>query len=301
MPVTLDVITRKKLILVRQIYQRAVLQAEAQHSYVDRILSLIGFDLSNETLLKAVVGAVDPRQTPSTDFQGIVRQADSLLAANGLPALSHKVQIQHVRTLRNDAQHKARYPNDTDLNDCRTYTRDFLKQTILDVWGERFESLSLVDVIQDVRVKTFLHDAETELANGDYRKAVVKAIAAFDWTMGKVTDSIVGKVPYYTKAISVEDSFGRERNSTEMFEAFENMRGVLMRSVVGMSFPGYLRFKQITRSVALLSFAESGIYQAVFKGHKPDLGEAEYIIEFATNSIIQIESLVGDIEKPFEL
>lgn len=232
MPVTLDVITRKKLILVRQIYQRAVLQAEAQHSYVDRILSLIGFDLSNETLLKAVVGAVDPRQTPSTDFQGIVRQADSLLAANGLPALSHKVQIQHVRTLRNDAQHKARYPNDTDLNDCRTYTRDFLKQTILDVWSERFESLSLVDVIQDVRVKTFLDDAETELAKGDYRQAVVKAIAAFDWTMGKVTDSIVGKIPYYTKAISVEDSFGRERNSTEMFEAFENMRGVLMRSVV---------------------------------------------------------------------
>lgn len=67
-----------------------------------------------------------------------------------------------------------------------------------------------------------------------------------------------------------------------------------------MSFPGYLRFKQITRSVALLSIAESGIYQAVFKGHKPDVTEAEYIIEFATNSIIQIESLVGDIEKPFE-
>lgn len=44
MPITLDVITRKKLILVRQIYQRALLQAEAQHSYVDRILSLIGFD-----------------------------------------------------------------------------------------------------------------------------------------------------------------------------------------------------------------------------------------------------------------
>src|SRR6185437_12427554 len=120
MPVTLDVITRKKLILVRQIYQRAVLQAEAQHIYVDRILSLIGFDLSNETLLKTVVGAADPHKTPSTDFQGIVRQADTLLATNGLPALSHKVQIQHVRTLRNDAQHKARYPNDTDLNDCRT-------------------------------------------------------------------------------------------------------------------------------------------------------------------------------------
>ncbi|HWF88590.1 MAG TPA: hypothetical protein VN659_07130, partial [Pyrinomonadaceae bacterium] len=79
------------------------------------------------------------------------------------------------------------------------YTRDFLKQTFLDVWGERFESLSLVDVIQDVRVKTFLHDAEMDLAKGDYRKAVVKAIAAFDWTMGKVTDSIVGKIPYYIK------------------------------------------------------------------------------------------------------
>lgn len=301
MPVTLDVITRKKLILVRQIYQRALLQAEAQHSYVDRILSLIGFDLSTETLLKAVVGALDPRQTPSSDFQGVLQQAERLLVAANLPVPPHKAQIQHVRALRNDAQHKAKYPNDTDLNDCRTYTRDFLKQTILDVWGEKFESISLVDVIQDVRVKTFLTDAETELAKGQYRNAVVKAIAAFDWTLIKVKDSIVGKISPFAKAIPVVDSFGRTHESTEVFDAFQHMRDVVMRSVIGMSFPGYLRFRQITRSVALLSFAESGNYQSVFKGHKPDLAETEYVVEFATTSIIQIENLVGEIEKPFEL
>ena len=58
MPITLDVITRKKLILVRQIYQRAVLQAEAQHSYVDRILSLIGFDGNRQILLTNNLNAV---------------------------------------------------------------------------------------------------------------------------------------------------------------------------------------------------------------------------------------------------
>jgi hypothetical protein len=69
MPASLDVITRKKLILVRQLYQRAVIQGEAQHSYVDRIIAVIGFDLSNETLLKAIVSCLDATKPIASDFK----------------------------------------------------------------------------------------------------------------------------------------------------------------------------------------------------------------------------------------
>ena len=79
MPITLDVITRKKLILVRQIYQRAVLQAEAQHSYVDRILSLIGFDGNRQILLTNNLNAVADGVYIALTFFGAEQTAGPLV------------------------------------------------------------------------------------------------------------------------------------------------------------------------------------------------------------------------------
>jgi hypothetical protein len=301
MPIILDVITRKKLILVRQLYQRAVLQAEAKHSYVDRIMALIGFDLTNETVLKAVVSAVDPSKTPSGDFQGIVNQADTVLTAAGLPAVPDRAKIQHVRTIRNDAQHKAKYPNDTDVSDCRTYTRDFLRQLISDVWNENFDLLSLVEVVQNTTIKGFLKEAEDELSKGNYKVAVVKCIAAMDWTFAKIRASIVGRMPTSARALLVGDGFDQAAQSTEVYQAFIRMQDIVMRSVIGLEFPGYLRFKRITSTTAVISFAAAGNYTTRYRGHEPTVQETEYVLDFATNAIIQIESLVGDIDKPFEL
>jgi hypothetical protein len=59
MAVTPDLITHKSLILIKQIYQRAAVQSASQHSDVDRVPSLISFDLANETLLKSAITAMD--------------------------------------------------------------------------------------------------------------------------------------------------------------------------------------------------------------------------------------------------
>src|SRR5687767_15172485 len=109
MPVPLDPITHRKLVLARQIYQRALIQAQLRHSYVDRILAVIGFDLTNESVLKAIVSTLEPRKSTDKDFHGVLQQADSCLTAKDLPAVPDKAKIQHVHDLRNDAQHKAKY------------------------------------------------------------------------------------------------------------------------------------------------------------------------------------------------
>ena len=58
MPMPVDPITRRKLVLVRQLYQQAEKQSSLPHSSVSRIMAIIGFDLTVETLLKAIVGAL---------------------------------------------------------------------------------------------------------------------------------------------------------------------------------------------------------------------------------------------------
>lgn len=301
MPIPLDDITRKKLILVRQLYQRAVLQAETMHSFVDRIMAVIGMDLANETLLKAVVGALYTKSGAATDFQPVLQQADGLLLKSGLPEVPDKARIQHVHNLRNDAQHKAKYPNENDVSDCRTYTRDFLRRIIRDVWGADFETLSLVDTIQHPKVKGHLLDAEAELRNGNYLQAIIKAMAGYGWTISLTKASIMGQLPYDARAFLVTDGSERQKESEQIFRIFKDMRDTIMRSVVGISFSSYRRYRQITESVGHVIFYEDGGYSANATGGKPDIKEAEYVIEFATNAVLQIECLVGDIERPFEL
>lgn len=300
MTIPLDVITRKKLILVRQLYQRAVLLTAAQHSYVDRIMALIGFDLTIETVLKSVVGSLNSAVTPKGDFQSILQQADAELLRNGLPPVPDKANIQHVRTLRNDSQHKAKYPNETDVNDCRTYARDFLKQLVMDVWGQDFESFSLTDIISNAKVKQYLVDAETELALQHYTEAVIKAQAGFGWATSKIKTSIVGTLPYGVSSISTGDASRNQRESRDLFENFKHMRDLTMLSVIGLDYPGYLRYRNITSSMNI-AFFQDGEYRAAITGAGPDRAGAEFAVAYAINAVIQIESLVGDIDKPFEL
>ncbi len=299
MNIILDEITRKKLILVRQLFQRAILQAEAKHSYVDRIMALIGFDLTNETILKAVVSAINSTVTPKNDFQAIVQQADNELVAAGLPLVPDKARIQHVRTLRNDAQHKAKYPNETDVSDCRTYTRDFLRQITLNVWNENFDSISLIDIIQNEITKNFLVEAESHKANKEFGESIAKSTAALDFALLRVENSIVGYVPFEIKAFVV--SKGRDIEKDEkVFKSFMNLRDLNVRSAIGLNLSEYFQYKNLTDSVAVTSINYQGSFHFRLRENRNSIEqEAEFVLSYVTNSIIQIESLVGDITKPF--
>lgn len=298
MTIPLDVITRKKLILVRQIYQRAVIQSEVLHSDFDRIMSLIAFDLASETALKAVVGALEPSKNTDKDFQSITQQADALFVKQSLPEVPDKPKIQHVHSLRNDAQHKAKYPSNTDVSDSRTYTRDFLQQIVLNVWGQDFNTISLTEVIRHPRVKEFLEQAEQEIKNSNTVQAVARAKAGFQLAMGKVKHSVVGR---YAESMSDHITVAGHRISIASWtDTVKKISNAVFLSVVGLDYPSHLRYKKLSRMIHVFDYGDH-IQINTGSDDPITIEDAEYIVNYAVNSVIQIESLVGDIEKPFEL
>jgi hypothetical protein len=298
MLISLDVVTRKKLILVKQIYQRALIQSQAKNSYVDRIFAVVGFDLANETVLKAVVSSLNPSKNLANDFQGVLSQAETELTAKSV-TIPDKVKIQHVRTLRNDAQHKAKYPNESDVNDCRTYTRDFLTQTFFDVWGESFESISLVDIIQDATAKNLLAEAEQSFIKGDYRETVVKSMVAFKTMIGGFADSITEHISSWVKGIVITESFKEAKSSEDMLRAFMRTRELVAFQTIGISSQEYLKYKRFTRFIRI-SIAQAGNYTVNFSSQNaPTKEEAEYVFNFVTKAIVLVESLDEDVTKAY--
>jgi hypothetical protein len=295
----LDVVTRKKLILVKQIYQRALIQSKAKHSPVDRIFAVVGFDLANETILKAVVAALNPTKQPANDFQSIVNQAESELNTRGT-SIPDKVKIQHVRSLRNDAQHKAKYPNEAEVNDCRTYTRDFLMQTISDVWGESFESISLIDIIQDVEAKTLLLQAEKKFIEGEYLETVLDLVQVFSRMISGLANSIIKKIPDI-QGIIVSKNFGRTEANKDLLTVLLQTRTLIITQTIGINHQEYLRYKHLTRNIVMFVPHEgTRIVGDLDSNDHPTKEDAEYVLNFVTNSVVLIESLDKDIKSAYD-
>lgn len=293
---SIDSIAHKKLILVKQLYQQAVVQSSSKHSMVSRILSVIGFDLAVETVLKAIVGTLDTKKNPDTGFESLIQQTDSLLKSANLPEIPDKVKIRHVHSLRNDAQHKAKYPNESDVNDSRTYIKDFLQKIITDVWDISFEKISLTDIVQHDLVKDYLVKAEIALSQDDYPLAVKQAAAGLTLALNRVENAIVGRKSSFSRAILVEGAFGDPESDKNLLSAFERMQETLLYISLGMNFSDYMHFRQISGNIRI--FPDEGVHQDSMKEFI-DSDDAYFVVMYSIDSVVQIEGQVGNLDTPF--
>ncbi len=299
MPVSLDIIIHKNLILIKQIYQRAVVQSASLHSDVDRILSLISFDLANETLLKNAITAVDSRAEIVSNLKTLIKTANDVFSKSipSIPPVPDAQKLRRVRDIRNGAMHDAKYPTTADINDCRTYTRDFLQQLVSNVWDKDFNSIRLTDAIQHAEVKEFLVKADKHLNAGAYADAVIQAKAGLELAFGRVKSSIVGNMPREVDSLVVAE--GKDiQPSREMFNTFKTMRDAVVQSAIGLEYASYKHYQCLTEHI-FIAYYGAGKIEAAISGQEPQAEDAEYVVDYAVNAIIQVESLVGDIDKPF--
>lgn len=294
-----DEIARKRLVLVKQLYLRALVLSTAHHSLVDRIMSVVAFDLATETLMKAVVASLDPSRVPSDSFQGLVKQVDQLMVNGNGKSLPDQANIQFVHSIRNDAQHKARYPNKSEVSDCRTYTRDFLQRVVQVLWDIEFEKLSLADLVEHEKVREFLKNAEIALEESDHEGAVKQAATGLSWALERVQTAVVGRLPPFVSGIQVVDSFGSNKGhipGRNVYQAVARMQRTLLYVTLGLSYDEYRRYEAVAGKVL---FGGDGTPH--FHGMKEDIsaGDAEFIVAYCIDAVIQIEDCVGTLDKPF--
>lgn len=299
MTLALDDITRRKLILAKQLHLHAIVQSEQSRSTTYRIYAIIGFDLAIETVMKAVVGALDPSRVPADSFQGLIQQADRLLGNAALPEVPDKANIQFVHSIRNDAQHKGKYPNTSDVSDARTYSKDFLEEVFKGVWNEDFAGLSLAHTVRNDELREYLLEAETALAADDLQEAVESSATALARALGRVENAVVGRFPSFLDRFVMLDTFGQPASDFDGRDAFrmiERMRDTLFYSALGIDYSRNMSYRNI---VGRVYFTMNG--EAHFDGVKEDLSKAEteFVLAYCIETIVQLEDKVGDVDAPY--
>jgi len=312
----LDQITHKKLVLAKQLYRRAVIDSRGAPGATDRIVAVIEFDLAMETGLKAIFGALDTSKTPPTGFPELIKDTKALLKTNGLGSLPDEAHVKYVRHIRNNAQHQAQYPNEADLSDCRTYTRDFLNTVVQQIWAISFENINLTDLIEDPDIKQLMIDAYKQYDEQKYSEAVDLASAAMDKTTGYVERAVVGEIPRSIKGIGITDRLDeieaaierepgmvlRSRYShttaeSELLVVFKRMREIAMYVALEMNLSQLVKYRQIT---GMTFFTHDEKHHRVGGENQViEKADAEFALAYCTDAIIRIETHVGSIKKPF--
>lgn len=294
----LDAITAKKLVLAKRVYQFGLGEATTRLSTTGAIMAVVAFDLAVETLLKTVVNCLDTSRTPAETFDGLIQQAEHLLVAAGVGNLPDEANVRHVHRIRNDAQHKARYPTESEVSDSRTYVRDFMKKVLAQVWAISLDQVRLTDLVKHQRVKAFLEEGQAALAQRRYVEAAEQSVAGLHWALELVRRAIVGPSSWPSRAFVMSDGFGHSKEDRGTYRAFERMQESLLYVALGMDYSGYMK---CNRTVGSVSFTLDGTPHFSRGGAAEELdpAEAEFVVAYATDAVIEVETRVGDLEAPF--
>ena len=327
----MDQLTTRRLLLVKQLYLHAALQASRKLLSFRRIVAVITFDLAVETLIKVLIGFLDPKKTPRDDFQSMLNQLDSLFDDKGFGTVPQRGNILHVHSLRNDAQHKGKYPNEQDVEEAQAFVRAFLDETISQVWTRSLDSISVAESIRDEKVKDLIEQAEDALDAGDYSKVVRDSNAALTLSMdfarrklfptsrrrlykplGPVQWNIgpQASTPHLDDELrflrSAFEDHGRQlerqieivRNDIDALRQetkneFDVMEDLLILPLMGISHADFLEFRKLAGHVRFISIEESKFDVRGMK-QDPEQSEAEFVLAFSSEAILEIQDRVAD-------
>jgi len=262
--------------------------------------------LAIETLLGAIVTALGDTKSQNTNFSCLIDQCDKLLSEKGLSSLPDQANIHRAHSIRNDAQHKAKYPGPSDMDECRIYTRDFLRKTVTQVWDSDFEKISLTDIIQNQKVRDLLIEAEKNLAQNNYQLSARSSFAGLLTAIASVENSIVGGAPSVTRAIYQVPSQNRqtatpsehyiEASLKKMQETITKMQEAILYIKFGIKQSDISRCRDLVGPIVLTM--DGPVYQE--RSEEIAQVDAEFVVSFSISAVAQIESVVNDTDAPYD-
>ena len=238
---------------------------------LNRVISVICFDLATENGLRLILHQLDKNFRPEKDitFNSLVQSASDKLIAKSLGALPEEANIRTLHHIRNDAQHNGRFPGDEEVSLCRRHATSFLASISKQVWGISFDEIALSSLISNPMLKSLFQEAEAALAGGLNKEAIDKSMAALDYAIRRVESysSVVGST---LSAGQIEDIVA--------YGAIRKIQQSLSIVALGLNYFDLLQAQKIQR-------------KDVVSEH-----DAQVVLAYAIDAALQIEARVGDIQ-----
>ena len=282
-----------RLLLAKRSYLLAGSHRTDRDDPASRIAAVVLFDFALEATMKLAVEALGNSRV-AREFPSLLQQLDAGLATAGLPPLTSRSSILAVHDLRNASQHNARYPNDTELDECFIYSRDSLRQLVTTVWDADFDRLSLAQLVRDNYARRVLEEAELALQSSRWIEAVSKAAYSLSHSLEQVSSYLMGLLQFEMERLESSESDSRiVRAMSIMADLIEN---TLLASALGLDLNALRRIRSLT-GYWVTTTGTNIRYHHI----NPHLTEADalFVIDAALAAVLKIEEQAGNLEQPF--
>lgn len=304
MTILLDEITHRRLVVVVQALIGGERDSRSPREYL-RTRAVMQLDFAIEGALKAALLALDSAKTPPEQFAGLIDSLNALLEKEGLDEVPQAANLFTLHRVRNDAQHRARYPTEREVNESRVHARDFLSGLVSQVWGVTLDQLSLARLIVDDEARQHLQDAERYLDESNYEKSAQSSALAVDRALTDTRRRLVGPSlsPYGETRFVMVDRTGRsqglaiDREAMHATDALKAMQGTLLHLVLNLDRSEYAKFVSVTGLV--IRFIDGRVEFGRAPNDPPyDRVGAEFALNFATETVLAIEELGSSAPDP---
>lgn len=177
----IDTVTRKRLIYVKRLHMHG-------HEHIpygtefDRMIAIHHFDNAIELLLKCVATKYelsfgDPLRVTFPKLWNEVSKEYKRRQGSELPKKTEMFQLHRIRS---DVQHWGISPISLEIvKDFDAYTLDFIQKILDSVFGLEYNELFMSSLIDDLKIRELLTDAERSFADEKWKEAITKVSIAF--------------------------------------------------------------------------------------------------------------------------
>lgn len=186
---------------------------------------------------------------------GILRDSSNIL---GITDLSLRRDMDRLHEIRNDTQHKGATPNEKDLTNYVPLVRSFLSDCYQDIFGEDFEKLSALSLIQNSEVRIYLEKAYQNLDSAEWTNAVCNGALAFYFLLKfvrekaytkQITDNSINQDTYYDGVRFDLTSDGQKQLNSNLKQEIERLKDHIATIGFGIDYIEYVEIEPILPQV----------------------------------------------------
>jgi hypothetical protein len=147
-----------------------------QNTNMGRMQAVLKFHDSVEYCVRAIIEEHKVNHDRNLDLIPLMKCIEKSITDKTLPLFS---QIDFLNTTRGKIKHHASVPSPEDTQRCRLHTKEFLGQVSKSYLDIDFASINRLVLIENLRVRRLLDEAEKKRREGDYLGALARTKVAF--------------------------------------------------------------------------------------------------------------------------
>jgi hypothetical protein len=273
-------IARRRLLLVKQLYQHALGHAEIPGA-INKMIAVHNFHNAIEITLRAVLleHGVRPEKELNIDFESMLNEVPKV-KGKGVPL---RQQLRTLNQKRNHVQHAASEPPDSDMAEWKAFTANFLSIAFTRYFDVDFATVSAVGLVEDPRLRTLLEHSARHLHAGEAKEAACSQKLTMYHATRALLSTLGRRRHFWTMGVPKELADAMKTTKEWLDDVEEN--SVLLAS--GVSLASLARFRRV-KVIVMMTIVGRPVFQAApGTSDNLDLDELRWCHEFVVDAVIR--------------